>query len=144
MIDAHVAGITDECNGCLLQQTLKFYTGRQLRSQHRAAPGSTIKNEMNAGIMECLAYSLVLYRTQAERRAAKVKPLAVEESQARHCFDGRFYVSHALYRPVIKHALDDVSVIAVHPVGEFVRFSGEPVGRGCRAEAADSGKIAVQ
>ena len=31
-------------------------------------------------------------------------------------------------RPVIKHAFDDVGVIAVHPVGELIRFSGESFG----------------
>ena len=73
-----------------------------------------------------------------------MKALPVEKSETRNSLYRRFDIGNTLDRPVIEHALDDVSIVAVHPVGKLVCPFWKTLRRGLGAEGAYGSKIAVQ
>ena len=99
---------------------------------------------MNASVTVLPADLVILDAEKTVRHATEFKAQAVEKPKARDCFDRRLDVGHTVDGPVIEYALDDVGVVALNPVNEFLISAGETLRRAVRTVQADGSQVGVQ
>jgi len=99
---------------------------------------------MNARVFVFFSNLFVFDRQEAVRPATEKIAKSIKKAHALHDFDRRLHVGDTIQWPIAQYALDDIGVVAIHPVRELIISRWESIRRGIRTECRHSGQVGVE